>query len=437
MTDTATQSHSRLSPSARNRWGKCPASVQYNQDNKSSEASIDGTHSHTLLEHCVKQLKIGVSDPMGMVGLKFTDHEGEFKVDFERAKRVKIAVDYLKERLAFYGKDCTYASEYKVNPEHLLGRNDMGGTLDLSILSKDMLEVIDYKDGMGVVEIKGNPQLEIYAVSVLSSFLKIGAPVPPKIRMTVIQPKLGLKGMEVISSIEVNSSDLISQENIDKIKVEAAATDVPEPEFVPGDGQCKFCAINGNCPAMAKKAMESIGVMFSPIKPVEIAHQSATNQDPSVLSNERLQEIMEAAPLIRSLLDAVAEEIEKRLKAGQKVPGFKLVRGRGSREWKYSEEEIIPRLTKMGIPKSEVYVSKFVSPAQAEKLVWTKKSGELATLGKNKIELLNREYVEKSQGAVTIAPESDSRETVSIAVDVKGLFKPVAQLPSWLRIKGV
>ena len=50
--------HSRLAPSARYRWQLCPGSVAacalYEGDGSSSPATIDGTHSHTLLEHCIK-----------------------------------------------------------------------------------------------------------------------------------------------------------------------------------------------------------------------------------------------------------------------------------------------------------------------------------------------------------------------------------------------
>jgi len=49
--------HAKLSPSKRHRWGACPGSVReeaaYPED-RSGPAAIDGTHSHTLLEHCVK-----------------------------------------------------------------------------------------------------------------------------------------------------------------------------------------------------------------------------------------------------------------------------------------------------------------------------------------------------------------------------------------------
>ena len=43
--------HSKLSPSARSRWGACPGSVREEAKypkQPSGAAAIDGTHSHTL-----------------------------------------------------------------------------------------------------------------------------------------------------------------------------------------------------------------------------------------------------------------------------------------------------------------------------------------------------------------------------------------------------
>ncbi len=92
--------HATLSPSKRQRWAACPGSVREEAaypDERSGAAAIDGTHSHTLLEHCVKA---GVADPLPMVGIKMKDDDGEFVIDAERAQRVKIATDYIRNRVA-------------------------------------------------------------------------------------------------------------------------------------------------------------------------------------------------------------------------------------------------------------------------------------------------------------------------------------------------
>ena len=86
--------HSKLSPSARHRWGVCPASVREEAkypERPSGPAAIDGTHSHTLLEHCINAGENATKS----IGRTFKDDDGEFKVDADRAERVQFALDYV------------------------------------------------------------------------------------------------------------------------------------------------------------------------------------------------------------------------------------------------------------------------------------------------------------------------------------------------------
>lgn len=89
-------SHTRISPSNAHRWIKCPGSVRLcdGEESSSSPASIDGTHTHTLLEMCIKSN----NDPSNMVGVTLFDHEGSFVVDTDRADRVQVALDYIRSR---------------------------------------------------------------------------------------------------------------------------------------------------------------------------------------------------------------------------------------------------------------------------------------------------------------------------------------------------
>ena len=114
--------HAQLSPSKRHRWALCPGSIREEAkcpDERTSPAAIDGTHSHTLLEYCIDR---GLSDPMDQVGEVFADDDGSFVVDADRAARVKIAVDYIMER-SMNGL-FKVISEQRVDPQHLLGRDD-------------------------------------------------------------------------------------------------------------------------------------------------------------------------------------------------------------------------------------------------------------------------------------------------------------------------
>ncbi len=420
-----------LSPSKRSRWALCPGSIREEAkypDEGSGPAAIDGTHSHTLLEHCIKA---GLTDPMDQVGETFTDHEGAFKVDADRAARVKVAIEYIRER-SMNGM-FKVISEQKVDPKFLLGRDDLSGTVDCQIVGPDWIELIDYKDGMGVVTAEGNMQLEQYAYGVLAELkLPVNGAYPfADIRMTIIQPKLSLKGMAPITFSEVPVSNLMA--NMGTIITQAAATDKPDAPLVPGDSQCKFCRAKGSCAALASNVMKEVGVMFQPVTQLPDVAQQSANKDPSTMDDAQIAQIMEAAPLMRQLLEAVEKEALRRMESGQIIPGLKLVNGRGSRAWALPEDQMAEKLIKMGIPKTAVYETKLVSPAKAEKLTWEKRDGTKVTLTDRQLKTMETEYVVKMAGKLTVALESDERKAVT--TNAAPLFSAVetpAELPAWL-----
>lgn len=442
-------SHARLSPSSRHRWGVCPGSVREESkypEQPSGPSAVDGTHSHTLLEYCIRD---NLLDPMHTVGRTFTDHEGTFTVDNDRAERVKVAVDYIRNRIEEMkadGYEVSLYAEEKVNPAALVGRDDMSGTVDCRIVTRDLMELIDYKDGMNDVGVDGNLQLELYDVGALADYPP-GAPVPSRIKNTVIQPKLRLKGLPAITSQVVKTVDVFKR--LDILKGEAAATDSPDAPLVPGDSQCKWCRAKGSCSALAGHVMEKAGVMFpvvqnqlssdQPASVLDLAEQSA-GKDPTTMDADQLRHILEAAPLLRQLLEAVDEEALRRMKMGIQIPGFKVVNGRGSQSWNLDESEMEKKLVQLGIPKGEVYVQKLVSPAQVKKLRWKKRDGTPVQLSPKQIARMDKEYVAHLAGKPTVVPESDSRKAITLTAE--NLFTPIEEttvqpviaesLPSWL-----
>lgn len=424
--------HAQLSPSKRNRWALCPGSIREEAkypEQSGGAAAIDGTHTHTLLEVCLKE-NDGASF---YIGAEMEDHEGKFVVDKERAARVQVALEYIRQ---VKNLGLRVLSESKVDPSFLLGRTDLSGTVDVQIIGNGVLELIDYKDGMAPVDAKGNMQLEQYAYGVLAGYkLPVNGDYPfDTVRMTIIQPKLAMKNMNPISSFDVSVRDLMA--NMGTIIRQAAATDAPDAPLVPGESQCKYCRAKGNCSALASNVMKEVGIMFQPIvnQTLDVAQQSA-DKDPTAMNDAQIRQIMEAAPLMRQLLEGVEKEALRRLKAGQSIDGLKLVNGRGSRAWALPETEIAEKLVKMGIPKTAVYETKLVTPAKAEKLTWTKKDGEVKQLTERQLKTMEQEYVVKMAGSITVVPESDSRPAVILnaAPMFSAVQAPAVEtLPAWL-----
>ena len=176
--------------------------------------------------------------------------------------------------------------------------------------------------------------------------------------------------------------------------------------------------------------------MFQPVvtQTLDVAQQSADN-DPSTMDDAQIAQIMEAAPLMRQLLEGVEKEAQRRMEAGQIIPGLKLVNGRGSRTWALPEEEMAEKLIKMGIPKSAVYETKLVTPAKAEKLTWEKKDGTKVALTDRQLKRMEQEYVVKLAGKLTVVPESDGRQAV--ITNAAPLFSAVEAPPAVMFTKQV
>lgn len=419
---------------------RCPGSVREQAkypEPPSGPGAIDGTHSHTLLEHCVKA---DLADPMGMVGVKMKDHEGEFVIDAERAKRVKVVIDYVKQKveaLSFmFGEKATVMPERRVNPEHLLGRPDMAGTADVTIRCGTFTEIIDLKDGMNGVEAKDNEQLELYGLGGIADYkLPVNVEYPVKlVKLTIIQPKLALKGLPVTTSHDMTTQEVLDL--IPKYVAGAAATDRPDAPLVPGDKQCRYCRATG-CSARAAAGLAAAGVSFpvlTPVTPIVAdASTQVAEQDPGSMTNERLVQIIEAAPLMRQMIENAEAEAQRRLEAGQSIKGLKLVNGRGSQAWTLPEDQIAEKLKGMGLPKDAIWTTKLISPAQAKKVTWANRKGEQKQLTERQLKTMEQEYIAKMGGKLTVAPESDPRPAV--VRDAAPLFSAVEAaptLPSWL-----
>ena len=452
--------HNLLGPSKAHRWTVCPGSVREEQKypDASNESAIDGTHTHTLLESCVAG---GLSSAAGFIGFELEDHEGKFTVDKDRADRVQVALDYIEERRKIYGPDTTIAGEQQVDPTWLIGRPGLGGTSDVTIEGRmvRMLEVTDYKDGMVPVPAEDNPQLELYALGKLAELkIPVDEPYPyDLVRMTIIQPKLAVKGLHPVSGREMPVKHLLSRAAY--YAKAAAATDAPDAPLVPGESQCRYCRAKGGCSALAAQTMGSIGVMFKSIPILDVkpnpaatgadnlfigagpsvpmldVAQDVANKEPTTLSDDKIREIMEAAPLLRRFIEAVEEEALRRLKSGNAILGLKLVYGRGSRVWSLPDDIIAKKLIGMGIPKSHVYETKVLSVAKAEKVTWVKRDGTAKQLSERQLKVLENEYVSKMTGKLTVVSVADPRPAVEL--NAAPLFNAIGvsptDLPEWMR----
>lgn len=414
--------HAALPPSSAHRWMICPGSVskENTYPDDSSPYAVDGTHSHTLLEYCLKN---NIHDATMTAGTTIRDHDGEFLIDLERAKRVNVALRYIEKRKLEY-PNLEIASEERVHPGSLIDRNDIWGTCDVRLNNDDFYEIIDYKDGFVPVA-PDNPQNKLYGVGSLIPNLKSETyKIPKNITLTIVQPKMAIEHKPTVNSITL-PTDKLFEWMANDVQKAALATDQPNAPLVAGE-HCRYCKHGPNCAERAKDALDKAKIMFDE-KDTVIEQSLALNS--THLSDGEIVEIIESTPMIKIFLDDVYQEAKRRFRENKPIKGLKAVRGRGSRSWIGNEEDIAKVLKGMGAPLKSIYSSSFVTPAQALKMNWVKRDGSTKTLTARQLKKLKDDHIDRVAGGIIITGESDPREPVP---PDENLFH-VEQLPDWIR----
>ena len=383
--------HARLSPS-NHRWVHCPGSVREEEvyPDIPGKSAIDGTGSHLLLELCLRK-KVTPETYLGkVIGANHTDNPNGWLVHQDRVDRVQLVLSYIEERIR--GRKFSLLSEQRCNPENFEDhyypyRYDWYGTCDVVIYYNDnSLEVIDFKDGQGYVEVVDNPQLLAYALG------SIG-PVEKDIRLTIIQPK----NKNSIRYVDLTREELT--EHYNRLKKAANATDSPNAPLIPdkknGEGYCKWCKHKDNCVALREGKSKEIKMSGAFEKIGEVFGEAQK------LTNEELSNILNLRKNIENFFAEAQEEAKKRITLGKKIPGYAMLPGKNSREWKGDEEAICKFLIQRKIKKSELYVTKFISPAAILK------SNMLTKAQKQSIEDL---YVQVIPGELTLKQVEEDQE---------------------------
>lgn len=188
------------------------------------------------------------------------------------------------------------------------------GTGDCVIVSDDVLSVVDFKYGVGVlVEAENNPQMMCYALGALNLF--DGIYDIEKISITIFQPR-----REHVSTFEMTKEQLLDWvENI--LKPTAQLAFKGEGEFKAGK-HCQFCKVKATCRKRAEYNMELARYDF---------------EMPSTLDDAEISVILEKADELVSWVTDIKEYALAQAMNGTHYDGFKVVEGRSNR--KYTDEE--------------------------------------------------------------------------------------------------
>lgn len=368
--------HSTLGASSAYRWMACPGSVQLigrAPAGPPSAYAAEGTAAHTLAEQCL----LGGHDAEEFIGRMIDD----FEVNEDMATAVQVYLNIVRS-LEFMAGSTVREVEVSIDLRSL--HPDLWGTGDLVLYtaSSKTLHVPDYKHGKGVpVEVAGNPQLRYYALGAYMA-LKDKWPIE-KVMIGVVQPRAPHRDGPVRWE-EVTPTELVLFG--EELVRAARATEAPDAPLKAGD-HCRFCSAQAVCPALRDRSLS--------VAQDEFGSSPAVEQ----LTADQLGTILTRIDMLDSWVRAVEEHALARLRAGERIPGWKLVDKRATRKWK-EDRVIAPELAKLGLVAEQIWVTELRSPAAVEKFLPAPRRKELVPL------------IDKVSSGTTIAPESDKRPAV-------------------------
>ena len=412
--------HAEFSPSGFKRKALCPAShtIEKQYPNVSGDAAIDGTHTHTLIETCLKHGKHNANE---YLDASLVDHEGEFKIDKDRIERANMALTYVTNQVKASAYPVQVVPEGKVYPGNLIFRDDWWGSCDVELLcceegSADIhwINVIDYKDGAQPVDPYMNYQGISYMLGVIA---KHNPPLNIPIRFTIIQPKAG-----GIKEWDTNVDALLNYW-LPKCQDIINCCLEPDAPFFAGEEQCRYCLHRKNCQARQGTAIEGINNAMGNINlggttqmtetPIRTTLPTITEMDPATLS-----QVMLLAPIIRGWLKDIDEEALVRVKKGGVIPEFKLIQKNGRRSWEDDHAPIMKALLAMTANRERIFKKGDIIE---EKLISFAKVLANANLTDSQKKRIEKEFLKHPQGQKALVLRTEKGKDVSPAAMLENM----------------
>lgn len=372
--------HAILSASSSHRWLKCSPSARWEQKfpDKTSVYAEEGTRAHALAEKTLKTFRNGGSPEV-------------VSDDAEMKEAIQSYVDTVVEKF-------TEARQASPDARLLIEQHlDFSkwvpqgfGTGDCLIISDKILEVCDLKYGKGVeVSAQGNSQMRLYALGAIKAQEMFWG--FDKVRMTIIQPRIGNISSEEMSVEDLKTWGAIAHQR-------ALLAFEGKGQLTAGD-HCRFCRCRTVCRAYAEYMEAPLKEAFKP---------------PTELQPDEIAEIVLKAKKIKNWLEDIETYALVQAMDGRKLPGLKLVAGRSVRKI-INPDLAAGKLLEEGYKPEEIY-----KPQTLQTMTELKK-----LCGAKKLESLLEGNMETTKRSPALVPESDKRPALEInrTEEIKSVFE--------------
>lgn len=444
---TETPAHSKWSASGFEQRMLCPGShvLQAGKPNSSSKFAAEGTAAHQVLTWALQEDRPAAA----YIGRLIEADGFTFTVDEDMAGFVQVTIDYVHD---LRGDDGIVFADIRVNYSSYLDvpEAEAWGTADVIVARGAEIIVIDLKYGMGVevhagyddrggverggVPIKThclrkpNPQMGLYALGALQAYNGIAGDFE-HVRMAISQPRIKSAPSEYdlpVAELEEWGRST-ARSAVNSCRLAEAHGDTGQAfqdTYVrPGEKQCKFCRAKATCSALRN---EVAGTVFrsQPASPDEFENESVAKPNaPGFTEASWVAACLSQVDLIEDWCKAIRTEAERRLLAGDEVPGYKLVQGKkGARQWadKAQAEAVLKSLR---LKEAQMYDFEVKSPTQIAKLgPQFDKDGNVKPLkeGRDKPVISARQWqrvaevITQSTGKPHVAPADDPRPALVI-----------------------
>ena len=370
--------HAFLSASSSHRWLACPPSALLcaKEADQSSAYAKQGSDAHELCEYLLLKA-LGHDPPDPTENLDYYDAEMLSCAEGYR--------DFVMEQVEEARKlsaDPLICVEQRLDYSRWVENGF--GTGDCVIVADDLLHVIDYKYGLGVLvsasgdDGTGNSQLKCYALGALDTFGDLYD--IRRIKLSIYQPR-----RENVDTFEMTVEDLLRWAD-DVLSPTAKLAFTGDGEFCAGD-HCVFCKVKATCRARADYSMELVKYEF---------------EKPAMLDDEEIAAIL---PMIDSLVSWATDIKEFALQqalSGTVYAGYKVVEGRSNR--KYSDETAVARIVEEA--GYDPFEKKLLGVTAMQR-----------QLGKKKFQELLGGFLYKPPGKPVLVPTSDSRPEFNTAAN--------------------